>query len=353
MVVEGTWEPVLQVIAAIAHIDDPAKFGLKALEALALAVPFDSGSFNEIDLESGRAVVVALPDGVPDGNDETYRAFPRLVRQNPILQYQDRTGEGNARRLSDFLSTDELHRLELYQRIYRPRGVEFQVAIGLATKHPLMIAFALNRRLMDFSARELAVLDALRPNLVQAHRNVQALHGMEGALSTVGKAIVVLDPRGGVVRAPTWAWLALARHFGEAPSGDLPNLVANWVEAEREAILEDGRPRIHQPLVSVIDGQQLVARYVPGAEGQPDVFVLEEQSPERGVGELKRLHLTAREAELLWLLMKGKTTAEIAKDLAVAPATANKHLQHIYRKLGVLNRTAAIAAASDAVFSRW
>jgi DNA-binding CsgD family transcriptional regulator len=96
-----------------------------------------------------------------------------------------------------------------------------------------------------------------------------------------------------------------------------------------------------------------VARYVPGVEGHPDALMLEEQSPERGIGELKRLHLTVREAELLWLLMKGKTTAEIAKDLAVATGTANKHLQHIYRKLGVPNRTAAIAAAADAVFSRW
>jgi DNA-binding CsgD family transcriptional regulator len=352
---EIPWEPVLQVIGTVAEINEPSNFGLEVLKALSVAVPFDVGSFNEIDLDSGRAVFVALPNE-EDHDPETRDAFPRLVQQNPILQHQDRTGDGSAHRLSDFLSAEALHRLELYQRIYRPLGVEFQVAIGLATKRPLVVAFALNRRDTDFSDRDLRVLDALRPHLVQAHRNLQALaalQGIDGALAVVGKAIVVLDPHDGVVHAPAWAWLALERHFGETTSGELPNQVANWIEQEREDILVDGLPRIHQPLVSTIDGQQLVARYVPGVEGRPDAFVLEEQSPERGISELKRLHLTGREAELLWLLMKGKTTAEIAKDLAVAPATANKHLQHIYRKLGVLNRTGAIAAASDAVFSRW
>ncbi|HWD96392.1 MAG TPA: hypothetical protein VG246_08240, partial [Acidimicrobiales bacterium] len=317
MALESPWEPALKVVGAIARIDDPSNFGLEALKALSLAVPFDIGSFNEIDLESGRAVFVALPNDEDLDDDETRDAFPRLVRQNPILQYQDRTGDGSARRLSDFLSTEALHRLELYQRVYRPRGVEFQVAIALATKRPLVIAFALNRRHTNFSERELGILDMLRPNLVQAHRNVQALgalHGIDGALAGVGKAIVVLDPHGGVAHAPAWAWLALERHFGEMTSGNLPMQVANWIEQEREGVLDDGRPRIHQPLVSAIDEEQLVARYVPGVEGRPDVFVLEEQSPERGLGELRRLHLTPREAELLWLLMKGKTTAEIAKD---------------------------------------
>jgi DNA-binding CsgD family transcriptional regulator len=185
------------------------------------------------------------------------------------------------------------------------------------------------------------------------YRNLQALQGIDGALAGAGKAVVVLDRHGGVVHAPAWAWLALARHFGEMATGELPLHVASWLDHEQKTVLEGGRPRIHQPLVSAIAEQQLVARFVPGSEGRPDAIVLEEQSPERGIGELQRLHLTAREAELLWLLMKGKSTAEIAKDLAVAPSTANKHLQHIYRKLGVFNRTAAIAAASDAVFSRW
>ena len=202
---EIPWEPVLQVIGTVAEINDPSRFGLEVLNALSSAVPFDIGSFNEIDLDSGRAVFVALPTEEDDVDQETRDAFPRLVQQNPILQYQDRTGDGSAHRLSDFLSTEALHRLELYQRVYQPRGVEFQVAIGLATSahwwlHWRSIVNTAISQIVSFAA-----LDALRPHLVQAHRNVQALaalQGIDGALAGVGKAIVVLDPQGGVVQRP-------------------------------------------------------------------------------------------------------------------------------------------------------
>jgi DNA-binding CsgD family transcriptional regulator len=54
--------------------------------------------------------------------------------------------------------------------------------------------------------------------------------------------------------------------------------------------------------------------------------------------------LTAREADVLRALAAGKSTKEIARDLWVTPATVSKHLEHIYRKLGVTSRTAALAA---------
>jgi DNA-binding CsgD family transcriptional regulator len=59
--------------------------------------------------------------------------------------------------------------------------------------------------------------------------------------------------------------------------------------------------------------------------------------------EMRRRHrgLTAREQEVLFWLAHGKTNADIAAILGVAPATVGKHLERIYPKLGVENRTAA------------
>jgi DNA-binding CsgD family transcriptional regulator len=59
-----------------------------------------------------------------------------------------------------------------------------------------------------------------------------------------------------------------------------------------------------------------------------------------------RATLTAREVEVLRWLAAGKSTSEIARELWVTPATVSKHLHHIYRKLGVTSRTAALAATS-------
>jgi DNA-binding CsgD family transcriptional regulator len=55
------------------------------------------------------------------------------------------------------------------------------------------------------------------------------------------------------------------------------------------------------------------------------------------------IELTAREREVLAWVGRGKTNAEIARRLWVAPSTVGKHLENVYAKLGVSTRTAAVA----------
>ncbi|WP_445155747.1 response regulator transcription factor [Arthrobacter sp. Hor0625] len=55
--------------------------------------------------------------------------------------------------------------------------------------------------------------------------------------------------------------------------------------------------------------------------------------------------LSAREIQLLGLLAAGLANRAIAKELFISEATVKTHLVHIYDKLGVQNRTAAVAAA--------
>ena len=53
--------------------------------------------------------------------------------------------------------------------------------------------------------------------------------------------------------------------------------------------------------------------------------------------------LTAQERRVLRLVATGLSNAEIAGQLVVAPSTVRKHLENVYRKLGVTSRMAAIA----------
>ena len=55
--------------------------------------------------------------------------------------------------------------------------------------------------------------------------------------------------------------------------------------------------------------------------------------------------LTARELEVLALAAEGNTGPMIARELFLSPATVRTHFEHIYRKLGVADRTAAVAIA--------
>jgi DNA-binding CsgD family transcriptional regulator len=53
--------------------------------------------------------------------------------------------------------------------------------------------------------------------------------------------------------------------------------------------------------------------------------------------------LTPRELEVMRCIASGRSNAEIAELLWITPATVRKHLEHVYRKLGVRSRTAALA----------
>src|ERR687892_576104 len=57
--------------------------------------------------------------------------------------------------------------------------------------------------------------------------------------------------------------------------------------------------------------------------------------------------LTAREIDVLQLAARGSSNSEIAKELFVSSTTVKAHLTHIYRKLGVGDRTAAVTTALE------
>jgi DNA-binding NarL/FixJ family response regulator len=69
------------------------------------------------------------------------------------------------------------------------------------------------------------------------------------------------------------------------------------------------------------------------------------QSPSTGArGRL----LTDRELQVLRLVGAGLTARQIARELSLQERTVTTHLQHIYRKLRVSNRVAALGAATRA-----
>jgi DNA-binding NarL/FixJ family response regulator len=57
--------------------------------------------------------------------------------------------------------------------------------------------------------------------------------------------------------------------------------------------------------------------------------------------------LAARERQVLELVAKGTSNREIARELFISEATVKTHLSHLYGKLGVKDRAAAVAVAYD------
>ena len=66
----------------------------------------------------------------------------------------------------------------------------------------------------------------------------------------------------------------------------------------------------------------------------------------RARGPVER-SLSAREIEVLALVARGVSNKIIGKDLRISEATVKTHLLHIFAKLGVDDRTAAVTAAME------
>ncbi|HVH54561.1 MAG TPA: LuxR C-terminal-related transcriptional regulator, partial [Actinomycetota bacterium] len=124
----------------------------------------------------------------------------------------------------------------------------------------------------------------------------------------------------GIEFASDRAQQLLRDYFGTA-GVRIPDTILDWHGNGREG-----------PLVVIADGSALV---VEAAHAGSTLFLRE-----RAIGvEL----LTAREREVMQCVAEGLSTNEIARRLWIKPGTARKHLEHVYEKLGVRSRTAALA----------
>jgi hypothetical protein len=144
-------------------------------------VPADVASYNEMDEDPHGSWWTTDP--FLPVTPELEQTFAELSGENPVLDYVRRTRDGRPRRISDFLSRREYHSLSLYRDFYGKIGAEYQCALTLPSRPPVVIGLALSRSRSDFSDREVASLGAARPHLIQAYRNTE--------LATVREATIV------------------------------------------------------------------------------------------------------------------------------------------------------------------
>jgi DNA-binding CsgD family transcriptional regulator len=166
---------VLAELYAPANGDDwPAR----ALGAVSRLIPADTCSYNHF---AGRTPLTwhVEPAGVGDFPDSG-SLFRQHVREHPLLAHHARTGDGTARRISDFLSDRQFRSLGLYQEFYRHTGTRYQLAVGVPASDGTLIAVALNRWRRDFTDGEAELVNLLRTHVGQA-ANLATLLSLPGA----------------------------------------------------------------------------------------------------------------------------------------------------------------------------
>ena len=83
--------------------------------------------------------------------------------------------------------------------------------------------------------------------------------------------------------------------------------------------------------------------WLPLARGRQHVVNRGSADPYRWATEARRARLTAREWEVLFVLLTGASNREISACLHISPNTVAKHLANIFDKLQTDNRTQAVA----------
>ena len=175
-------------------------------------------------------------------------------------------------------------------------------------------------------------------------RNARITRLARDAVDVAGLGVVLVDALGRIAwRSPQAAlWLqAIGQDVPTAP-GQLPKAAGQLPKALEAALNATDDRVVHtatEPALSV--------RNMGRATLGETMLLLElQREGHAAASRLAHAALTPRETEVLSWLAKGKTNRDIADILGLSHRTVNKHLEHIFEKLGVETRAAAAALAS-------
>ena len=140
------------------------------LTGLARLVPSDTVWRADVDYTLRRNDMLSSDGRVGPTYDARQSRWWELVGEHPILSYRRSTGLERALRLSDCVDRRALKRLQLYDEFFHPFGVEYSISIRINLSSARAVDLGCTRAAKDFSERDRAVLDVLRPPLAHLLR---------------------------------------------------------------------------------------------------------------------------------------------------------------------------------------
>jgi DNA-binding NarL/FixJ family response regulator len=236
---------------------------------------------------------------------------------------------------------------ETCRRLKRDAGLDHVPIIfmtGLAeTEH---IVRGLEAGGVDYVTKPIAVEEMLAR--IRVHlANARLTQSARAALDVSGRYLLAVNSAGKIMWATPQAQKLLSDTLSPDSDDDvvLPDPIPQWLDQARK-----GKPGSKAAIMAALPGdEQLRLQYMGKLGANEFLLRLAKDSGTETPAEFSsELGLTTREGEVLSWLSKGKTNRDIAQILGLSPRTVDKHLEQIYSKLGVENRTAAAAIAVNA-----
>ncbi|MCP5144471.1 MAG: response regulator [Gammaproteobacteria bacterium] len=173
--------------------------------------------------------------------------------------------------------------------------------------------------------------------------NARVTHSAHRALDHAGQFLFSVDSTGHTLWATPQTHVLFSKAGADNAwrNSQLVTQLGAW-------FTQQPQPGQRLPLADLPYG--LSVEYLQDLNDNERLLKLAENNQAPGEDVLKQnLNLTTRESQVLYWLSNGKTNREIAEILGMSPRTVNKHLEQIFPKLGVENRTAAARVAIAAL----
>jgi DNA-binding CsgD family transcriptional regulator len=324
---------------------DPATLPDRLLAALARVVPFDSYSWTAIDPHS-LLPTDAMGSTIPFQSTVLWEEQELIARGNEPGDLRSMARSGRAVALLSELVGERKDQSLIYRRILRPNGLEHQLRCGLALDgvHWGQLHLERRRERLDFSSRDVALVEALAPHLVHALRRSHI--AQPGATSSASApalpGVIVLDEDNEVesINPEAEHWL---NEWGLSDLEHAPVAISAVVGAAR-ARADGCSDAIPSTRLRLKTGVWLCMRATQLARPhrKAGTAVLLERAAADQVAPLiaRANQLTARETEIAMLVLRGLSTREMATELFISPHTVQDHLKSIFEKVGVRSRRA-------------
>jgi len=326
-------------------------FASSGLERLPRLVASEVTTLSICDLVRGRRTLFSTPNRVFSAGERA--SFDAHFHEHPLVLYHSKTPGGATHRISDSLPDSQFRRTPLYNDYYRCVGIDHAMALPLYVDRRFLASFVFNRKRRDFDEAERDALDVLRPQLaalfgqaLSQERTRSLLTQLDSLAAPGGWSAIELDGERRVVRASDATRERIAACWPDWKGGAgsrLPETVDRWLQERLESAEGLAGTAASGSLTVGRGGRALRVWLVPNpaSGGGTLLFIsltVEADFPVSAAGAA----LTPREREVLQWAGAGKTNVEIGAILDMSPRTVEKHFEHIFEKLGVETRMAAV-----------
>ena len=339
------YQKVLSCLRDIHSLTDSYLFPSRLLQAVSKVVKSKSIAFTEVDPVLGKSTGCFFP---PEPFENVAEPFQRNIQDHPVIRYAERTRDGSAKAISDFLTPKQFRSTGLYREVFEPRGLVDQLSIGMVGSAGLMIGISFNRARRGFSQRDRDVLNELRPHVLQAYMNCRVRHAIESRnkdrhaniIDQLPLGLICVTADGRIAWSTTAAQEMLRNHYPDAADSihGLSDTVRYWLKKTPSSSRSDNG--FAPQLLSRRPGFELRIRHCPLSDGRV-ILLLQEPPTTDERPFVEHFGFTKREQQVAKHITNGNSISEIARALTMSPRTVQKHLERIFRKLGVNNLAAA------------